>query len=173
MAQCLALLRYRCRFLRAGAAPPPVVKTSPDEDPFNFIYNATCMKSVRESLLQLINQNKTGLVRPAAIGSPAQPSFTSQYDQSLVKSYLFFKAQWTGLQPQGYEADVAWRTAGFVELDKETCKGQSYSASFANGSAAPGQRLCWIVVRDSLNQPDLLQLCSSEKAKGSSPGFIS
>jgi hypothetical protein len=114
-----------------------VVNKTFEEDAYNFIYNATCMKEVRGSLLKLINQNRTGVVRPtAAIGAPARAASTAQYRDSLEKSYLFFKAQWTGLLGQSYAADVPWRTPGFVDLDEKSCKGRSYSASFATGGAS-------------------------------------
>jgi hypothetical protein len=121
--------------VKAGAGEPAKDTNPEGGAAYKFIYNATCMKEVRTSLLEVVNGDKTGVVRPPA-DPPAKSTATAIYSDSLEKSYLFFKTQWTGLLPEGYEADVSWRTAGFVDLDEDTCKGRNYTASFANGSAS-------------------------------------
>ena len=116
--------------MKPGVSLPPVVPVSWEQEPFNNIYNASCMFDVRESLLEVLNAQAPGITRPATAGTP---SLLAVYIDSIRKSYLFFKAQWTGQLPEGYAEDVPWRRAGFVDLDS-SCK-KEYLASFATGSA--------------------------------------
>jgi hypothetical protein len=113
-----------------GTLPPP--QKLGDEDPYFFAYNATCMFEERESLVKALNSNRTGLTRPGpeVLGAPSN---TAAFIQSLDMNFKFFKAQWSGEVPIGYDVDVPWRKTGFVELDSETCKEQEYKTSFATG----------------------------------------
>lgn len=114
-----------------GGGTLPSVEKLTDKDPLFFAYNATCMFEERESLLKALNSNRTGLIRPgpAILGTPSNyPS----YVRSLDMNYKFFKAQWSGETPAGYDVDIKWRTNGFVDLDTDTCK-QKYATSFATG----------------------------------------
>jgi hypothetical protein len=172
--------RRRCRFFKSGAMVPPRstwLNVSAKGNLNSIVYDGTCMLTTRLKLLKDIDKPSTGLMRP---DSGAAPENTASLLTSLSTTFTFFKLQWAGLLPRG--AVPAWRQPGFIDLDPATCRGKTYSTSFATGSAALlllGQSaLCISALLSAHDVLDCIRHCScaaAGAASGSShsgPSFI-
>jgi hypothetical protein len=127
------LNKCSCRFLK----PPPAVAPEPqrlnfERAPHHYVYNATCIASIRSTIVAAFNQPRTGLVRPR-FNSTALPStklhWRRDYWDAAAKSMSFLKAQWAGRLPVAY--GVSWRQPGFAGA----CGGRADGGSFAGGGA--------------------------------------
>jgi hypothetical protein len=120
----------RCRFVAPGKPAPPPPQTVPfSHDPYSLIFNGQCMFQIREALLAVVNQPATNLTRPGN-GTAANPS---PLLTSLGETFKFFQLQWAGTLPHTLPD---WRQPGFVKLDEQSCRGNTYDTSFATGSAS-------------------------------------
>lgn len=112
--------------------PPEPQRRNFEQAPHYYVYNATCIASIRSAIVAAFNQPRTGLERPSP-DSTALPSnklhWKRDYWDAAVKSMLFLKAQWAGRLPVAY--GVPWRQPGFVGA----CGGRADGGSFAGGGA--------------------------------------
>ena len=112
-----------------------------------YIYNATCMTDIRDTIIVNLNQPRAGLLRnaSAATAPSTAADWGNDYWDAAAKSLLFYEAQWAGSLPVGYR--IAWRQPGFVGA----CGGRADGGSFSGGGApqaipfAPSPRLSCVL----------------------------
>ena len=126
-----------------GQTAPEVREVDVEEEGTDFyVFDATCMQSIREDILAAIEQPKPDLTRPVnnnTEGGAAGPaSWELPYDEAMELSLTFLRAQWAGALPVDYNDNGPgneWRVAGFVEKDAG-CP-EDLGGSFATGGVLP------------------------------------